>query len=292
MDYVSQHSLEGLRAATVEPQKALIERAKTVAAEDDRILAVYLVGGFAVGMGDAWSDVDLQFTVRDEAVEEVVATWKDVANAIASTAYIKPFAFSTGGVCITPEWLHFDVVFNPRSAVDPKTVEGMVPVLDKAGILPTEPVPRPDRQGAPFFPLEAVEFFLYMLGNMVSVIGRDEVIPASNGVIMVRDVALVSLLLAERGWSSAVEHQFANPFPFTKRLRSYLTDEQNELLISLPPLEATIDSAIEGYIALARAFLPRARRLAELTGAEWPEAYARASVGFFERSLGLSIGTL
>lgn len=131
-----------------------------------------------------------------------------------------------------------------------------------------------------------------MLGNMVSVIGRDEVIPASNGVIMVRDVALVTLLLAERGWSSTVEHQFANPFPFTKRLRSYLTDEQNQLLVSLPPLEATIDSVVGGYIALARIFLPRARRLAELTGAEWPEPYVRASVGFFERSLGVSIGIL
>ena len=292
MDYVSQHSLEGLRAATVEPQKALIERAKTVAAEDDRILAVYLVGGFAVGTGDAWSDVDLQFTIRDDAADDVAATWKDVANAIAPTAYIKPFVFIAGGMCITPEWLHFDVVFNPQSAVDPKTVEGMVPLLDKAGILPTEPIARPDRQGGPFFPLAAVELFLYMLGNMVSVIGRDEVIPASNGVIMVRDVALVSLLLAERGRSGTREHQFGNPFPFTKRLRSYLTDEQNQLLVSLPPLEATIDSVIEGYIALARRFLPRARRLAELTEAEWPEPYVRASVGFFERSLGVSIGTL
>ena len=210
----------------------------------------------------------------------MAATWKDIANAIAPTTYIKPFAYSTGGVCITPEWLHFDVVFNPQSAVDPKTVEGMVPMLDKAGILPTEPIPRTDRQGAPFFPLASVEHFLYMLGNMVSVIGRDEVIPASNGVIMVRDVALVSLLLAEHGWSSTVEHQFGNPFPFTKRLRNYLTDEQNQSLASLPPLEATIDSVIEGYIALARIFLPRAHGSAELTGAEWPEAYARASVAF------------
>ncbi len=36
-NYISQHSFKGLRPATVEPQKALIERAKTVTAEDDRI---------------------------------------------------------------------------------------------------------------------------------------------------------------------------------------------------------------------------------------------------------------
>jgi hypothetical protein len=289
VNYQSRYSLEGIRAATTEPQRALIERAKAVAEKDDRILALYLVGGFAVGTGDAWSDVDLQFTVRDDAVEDVSDTWRDVANSVAPTAYIKPFAGVSGGVCITPEWLHFDLVFNPQSKVDPKTIEGMEPILDKAAILPHDPVPRPNRQEAPFFPLAAVEFFLYMLGNMVSVIGRNEVIPASNGVILVRDLALVPLLLAERGWKSTREHQLGNPFPFTKRLRTYLTDDQNALLGSLPPLEATIDSVIEGYVALARAFLPRARRLAEETGAEWPEAYERASVRFFERSLGASI---
>ncbi len=51
-----------------------------------------------------------------------------------------------------------------------------------------------------------------------------------------------------------------------RRLGRYLTDEQNQVLESLPPLEATWDSIIEGYIALARVFLPRARRLAERTG--------------------------
>jgi hypothetical protein len=53
------------------------------------------------------------------------------------------------------------------------------------------------RREAPFFPEAAVNMFLYMLGNMVSVAGRNEPIPATNGVIMVRDVALVGLLLAE-----------------------------------------------------------------------------------------------
>jgi hypothetical protein len=289
MEYISKYSLEGIRVATSEPQRALIERAKTVAAKDDRILAVYLVGGFAVGTGDAWSDVDLQFTIRDDTADDVAANWTDVVDAIAPTAHIQPFNLATGGVCITPEWLHFDVVFNPQSKVDPKTVQGMVPLLDKAGILPTDPVPRPSRRGDPFFPLDAVEFFLYMLGNMVSVIGRNEVIPASNGVIVVRDMSLVALLLAEQGWASTREHQHGNPFPFTKRLRSYLSDEQNLLLGSLPPLVATIDSVIEGYVALARAFLPRGRRLAEQTRAEWPGLYEQASVGFFERSLGVSI---
>ena len=100
---------------------------------------------------------------------------------------------------------------------------------------------------------------------------------------------MVGLLLAEQGWASTREHTFGNPFPLTKRLRTYLTEEQNELLLSLPPLVPTIDSVIEGYLALARAFLPRARRLAAETGNTWPAAYEAASVSYFERSLGVKV---
>jgi hypothetical protein len=289
LEHVSKYSLAGILNASVEPQESLIERAKEVVATDDRILAAYLVGGFAVGTGDAWSDVDLQFVVRDDSVEDIRDTWQELARLIATTAYVQPFGIAIGGMCITPEWLHFDVVFNPRSAVDPKSVEGMIPLVDKDGVLPDGQVPRPSRRSAPFLPVSAVEHFLYMLGNMVSVIARNEVVPASNGVIMVRDLDLVRLFLAEQGWETTREHSFGNPFPFTKRLREYLTAEQNDALESLPALTASIDSVIDGYVAIARLFLPRAKQLASETHAEWPEAFEKASISYFERSLGVQI---
>jgi hypothetical protein len=166
----------------------------------------------------------------------------------------------------------------------------MIPLFDKAGLLPPGPVARPDRHTEPFFPTAAVDFFLYMLSNMVSVVGRNELIPGSNGVIMVRDIALVGLLLAEQGLATTREPGSANPFPFTKRLRRYLTDEQNDLLETLPPLTATWDSILDSYIALAKLFLPRARRLAAQTGADWPAQYEQATIAYFERMLGVDIG--
>jgi hypothetical protein len=289
MEYDSRFSLAGILSSSTAAQEALIKRAVEVATLDDRILAAYLVGGFAVGTGDAWSDVDLQFVIRDEAEEALRASWTDVANQLAPIAHVQPFGVVIGGVCITPEWLHFDVVFNTLTRVDPRTVEGMVPLLDKVGVLPDRPVSRPGRQTDPFFPEAAVEHFLYMLGNMVSVIARNEVVPASNGVIIVRDIDLVGLFLAEQGWVTTREHSFGNPFPFTKRLRPYLTDEHNAILEALPPVAASIDSVIEGYIALAIVFLPRARMMAERTGATWPAAFEEASVRYFERSLGVEI---
>jgi len=285
----SRFSLAGLRAATTQPHQAFVDRTVGVLGADERILAVWLVGGFAVEAGDAFSDVDLQCLVSDDDLEELRGSWIQLVEKITPTASIKPFPFPVGGICITPEWLHFDIVFHSVSKLDPKTVEGMVPLFDRADWLPDKPVPRPDRRGEPFFPDAAVDMFLYMLGNLVTAIGRNEVIGGSNAVIMVRDIALVGLLLAEQGLASTREHTVGNPFPFTKRLRPYLSDEQNALLESLPPLETSIDSIIEGFIALAEAFLPRAKALAAQTGAVWPAAYEQASVSYFERSLGVTL---
>lgn len=285
----ASYSLQGIREATTLPQEDLGRRVVEVLGEDDRILAGYLVGGFAVGQGDAFSDVDLQFIVAAHAADDIGVSWVQLLDRIAPPAHVQPFSGVIGGVVITPEWLHYDVVFNIEGTVDPASVEGMVPLFDKANLLAEHPLPRPDRRREPFFPEAAVDHFLYMLGNMVSVVGRDEPIPLSNGVVLVRDMCLVRLFLAEQGWETTREHTFGNPFPFTKRLRAYLTDEQNELLESLPPVAASIGSGIDGYVALARIFLPRARALAERTGGDWPAAYERASVRFFERMTGAEL---
>ena len=110
------------------------------------------------------------------------------------------------------DWLHFDIVLHARSEVEPMTVEGMSPLLDEAGLLPDRTVPRPDRREAPC-PEAAVDMFLYMLGNMVSVVGRNEPVRATNGVIMVRDIALVGLLLAEQGWRAPASTVPVTPSP-------------------------------------------------------------------------------
>jgi len=89
--YESRYSLAGIRAATTAPQRALIARATEVFDADDRILAAYLVGGFAVGTADAWSDVDLQCIIADDAKDDLTVSWKEVAKAIGSPAYIQPF---------------------------------------------------------------------------------------------------------------------------------------------------------------------------------------------------------
>jgi hypothetical protein len=283
---VPRYSLDGVRAATDGPHRDLVARATEVLSGDPRLVAAWLVGSLANGDADPFSDVDLRCAVADESFEDVRSSWRSIVDRIAPTVSVREIPGQVGGVCVTPDWLHFDVVFYAASAAD---VAEVAPLFDRAGLLPATRVAKPVPRGEPFYPAGAVETFLYMLGNMVAVVGRDEVVPGMNGVGVVRDVALVGLLLAENGIATLRDPRSANPFPFTKRLRAYLTEEQNALLASLPPLAPTMDSVIESYVALARAFLPRAKALAARTGAEWPDAYERATVAYFERMTGASL---
>ena len=286
----SRYSLEGIRQATTAPQEALLQRAVAVLDGDPRVLAAWLVGSFATGVADAFSDVDLQCLVADEAVPDLETTWRDLVGRISPPVAVAPFPGAIGGTCTTPEWLRFDIVFHPASAFDRSTLEGMVPLVDRGGHLPDAAVPVPDRAGDPFFPSWLVGWFLYMVGASVGVVGRDEIVPGSNGVVVVRDIGLVGLFLAERGLLTTREHTApGNPFPFTKRLRPYLTDEQNGLLESLPPVGPSLDSVIDGYRAVASVFLPRARALADTTGSEWPAAYEAATLAHWERGIGVPL---
>lgn len=110
MDHRTTYPLTGVRRATTEPQRALIERAYEVLEADARILAGWLVGSFAVGFADAYSDVDLQCLIRADAVEDLKASWRDVIHQITPSVRITPFPGTIGGSCITPEWHHLDLV--------------------------------------------------------------------------------------------------------------------------------------------------------------------------------------
>jgi hypothetical protein len=51
-------------------QRLVIERARTALPDDERILAVYLIGSYGTGEADEFSDVDVHCVATDES-----ATW-------------------------------------------------------------------------------------------------------------------------------------------------------------------------------------------------------------------------
>lgn len=281
-DLPTTYPLTGVRAATTAPQEALLELARAILHADERFLAAWLVGSFATGEADPWSDLDLHCCVKDAAADDLRGDgWKMVLQRITSTIMATTFPKPLiGGYALTPDWTHLDLVFVPRHAFDAAMLSGMRP-LDKTGtLLPSGPIPRPPIQGDPYFPAEAVDLYFYFLGNLVTVLGRGELLLATNGTIARRDSCLVPLLLAERGIRRAGGQKRLNPF---------LSSEQVRLLEALPPIMPTVDAVVACETALARIFLPRGRALAARTGARWPAELEAATLAHVERGLGVAL---
>lgn len=127
-----RYPLTGVRQATTGPQETFIAKATEVLSADDRVLAAYLVGGFAVGLGDAFSDVDLQVIVADHAAAELAESWVELVHRIVPTVWIQPFG-PGGGLCITPDWMHFDVVFRAASRSTPTPSSAWSPSSTRLG---------------------------------------------------------------------------------------------------------------------------------------------------------------
>ena len=85
-DLPTTYPLTGVRAATTAPQEALLELARAILHADERFLAAWLVGSFATGEADPWSDLDLHCCVKDAAADDLRGDgWKMVLQRITST---------------------------------------------------------------------------------------------------------------------------------------------------------------------------------------------------------------
>ncbi len=196
-------------------------------------------GALTRGTADAYSDLDLVVEVDEPDAF-------DACGALAgATPTVLLRAMPFGAIAITPDWLRVDLVVAPRGG--------------DAG----PPAPQPtDVDGL-------AEEFLRVLGLLAIVVAREEWIVASDGAWLLRSF-LVRLLLAENGEGMLTG---------VKRLNEKLTAGQRAVVESLPPIEASRDGVIASHVAIANAFLPRARELAT----QWPDALENATLAYLRR---------
>jgi hypothetical protein len=197
------------------------------------------VGALTRGTADAYSDLDLVVEVDDPAAFDPVAALADATP----TVLLRTMPFSA--IAVTPDWLRVDLVVAPRG-----------------GDGGPQPAPPTDVDGL-------AEEFLRVLGLLPVVVAREEWIVASDGAWLLRSF-LVRLLLAENGEGLMTG---------VKRLNEKLTAEQRALVEGLPPIVATRTGVIDAHRAIADAFIPRAKRLAQ----HWPDALETAANDYLGR---------
>jgi hypothetical protein len=129
--------------------------------------------------------------------------------------------------------------------------------------------------------LRLVKEFLRVMGLTPVAFGRQEYQLALTGIGLLRGLT-IDLMLEENGIAPNKRGGALHRNPF-------LSVEQREALAHLPPEHGDPDSIRASNRAFAAIFLPRARRLAETIGMEWPDAFEAATRRHLKAEIGLEI---
>lgn len=260
-------------------QQELIERAKVVLGQDDRVVGVWLVGSFGRGTSDQFSDVDLLVVVDPDDVDRFCDTWPGLSDQIAPTVFRRRVGGQPVFNQVTTDWLRFDVAVGTPDTITGRTRSTVRPVYDPTGLSGRlgEPGPpkRPDAGRVASISLE----FLRVLGLLPVVVGREEFVVGESGADLLRgmliDVMLEDVAVEDRGGAL--------------HLNRLLPAGQQQLLTNLPPLQATRESVINAHVACASAFLPLARDLHDRCGLGWPQEFEDATRRHLAQALSIDL---
>lgn len=262
---------------------AFAERAAHTLGADDRIAAVWLTGSLAAGTADAQSDVDLRAAVRAADFASVGQWWQEMIDRLAATVWKRRWPGPPDEAilgAITTDYLRFDLVLQSAADTTPRTLEAARVLFDRDGTAERIILTAPSRHDPLAHLSYVVEEFIRLVGMLPIVVARDDVPIGMEGQLGAHSL-LISLLLMENGidrMSTGKRH-----------VAALLNDEQRSVLASVPPLLPAMDSIIQGRIAYALLFLPRARRLMEAHSMDYPEQFEAATRQHVAETLNISL---
>lgn len=243
---------------------AAIEAIAKELQDEPHIRALFLSGSYGAGIEDAYSDIDFLMVASDGPTDEIARLWHKAVSRTGEIVLWRDRQVSPVLInAITHDWLRTDVVILKPDQMGRQTRDSLKVLFDHEWIFDTLPAsskktgPDPRRMKYQF------EEFIRILGLLPLAMGREEYLNGVLGVFHLRNL-LVDLMIEETG----APHRGG-----ALHLNRLITDEQKEVLGSLPPPTPDRNALIETHLAYAAAYLPRARRLAKLWDAEWPERF-------------------
>lgn len=254
------------------PQRAFIEHVRADLEALQVVRGLWLTGSFGRGTADEHSDVDMFVLVPAEQRDQLVSGWPLVAGR-----YDPLLVNRLGGAPVythvLPGWLRWDVVIGDDTdlaSVDRRRVEEL---FNKDGVSPGSP----GHRGAdPDVVREMTEEFLRVLGLLVVVLARDELVTAVSGSGLLRQMLTTLLRYRVEG----------DRLSGALHLSRVLPADEMAALAALPVPSPERASVIEAHLACARLFLPVAR---QLLGPSYPSELEAACLEHLHTHLGLSL---
>ena len=246
----------------------LLDKLLVALSRDARVAAVWLDGSLARGAGDEHSDVDLVVAAEDAELDSFLRSLPELFRSECDAVLVQ----TRGRLLnfVTTEWARADIFVRTRGDVA-AGVPGPISVLhdpDGCVRIVESPVVAPTGRLVPL-----VEEFIRFLGLLPAVARRDEWIGAYAATGTMAGM-VTELMQIENG-----THRIGGAL----RLSDRLTDQQSSALRDLPALTPDRESVLAVQAALAKLFLPRARRVAETLGVAYPDTLETAVLQHLRR---------
>jgi predicted nucleotidyltransferase len=261
-------------------QQSLIDAIRRTLEVDHDVDGAWLAGSLGRGRGDAFSDVDVLVLAGDGRLDHVMARYAADVSAIAEPVLVNLLFGGRVVSVVTADWRRFDLSFVEAGDLERYDAATLSRMFSRSGREPPRQDPRP-YQTTPDQLLTLVNEFLRVLGLLVVGTGRKEYVLGLTGVDLLRQMTF-ELMLEENGIGPADRGGALHRWPL-------LTPEQQDELGALAPVVADHDGIVAADAALARIFLPRARRLAQRIGMVWPEAFETATRRHLKDRLGFTL---
>ena len=256
-------------------QQQLVGEITSALRGDADLRALFLAGSLGRGDGDRFSDVDLVAVVEREAQEGFGARWRATFEAITPVVFwYAPRGIRTLISAITQDWLRCDLYMVAPDSLEGRAKSTLTPLIDPDDLHSALPDDLPPGASKPARVRGLIEEFIRVLGLLPVAMGRGEHVVAARGAGLLRD-KLIDLMLEDAalpGGHGALH------------LSRLLPPEDMACLAALPPARPDRPD-VEAHLATARAFIPRARRMARDLGVPWPEAFAAATARHLEAEL-------
>lgn len=243
--------------------------------ENPRCLGLFQSGSHATGTADAFSDIDLVCVADPAEHPALVAIFRSALEEGSALVLFRvtPQGQNCLANAVTPDWDRVDLYLQSPDLFARRPAGSVLALHDPDNRLAAlQPVDRPDPRPRIAY---LAEEFLRVLGLLHVAAGRGDYVTAVTGAGLLRD-HLISLLRHEAG----VEQEGA------LHLARSLAATDMTMLYALPVAHPDRASVLAAHLALARAFVPRARALLGRHGLPWPAPLEDATRRRLARSFG------
>ena len=230
-------------------------------------------------LADAYSDIDFVLVAEEGASDGAAELWREAISRTGEIVLWRDRTTRRNLInAITADWTRTDVIIAKPDEMRAETQAGLKPLFDHDRHLRAPGKDAKEDEVRNLARIKhQIEEFIRILGLLHLAAGREEYINGVLGVFHLRNL-LVELMIEE----TAAPHRGG-----ALQLNRLLTDEQKDVLVALPPALPDRDAMIAAHLAYARAFLPRARRLAADWGIEWPERFEAVTWDHLRSSLAI-----